>query len=251
MRRSSVRIRWMALLKSITLGQLNKLPFCCINMIEDDFSKFSEQREEIQSRRFGETYTFLKKSLSEIPQILETTGINTQVRQRFVAFGLIDNVVVSLSKEKSAELGLWILATAFQQNFERYVLKINDDTSVIKEIWVEYDLTSPLKLNLERFVWNPTSPNVFVGNSAFQKNTKMSVNVTNFEDDWITLEQFYARDVLVGFGGVEESCLAAEFFRNFSLEKSDLNYETLYHLDEMQNLCDKNSCELRVELINL
>ena len=192
---------------------------------------------------------FLPDSLPIVPKTTEVDNMTIKLRSRFIKSGQIDNLIVYLTKKESITLGLWILGATFQRKYNRYLLKLTEDNSSIKEIQLRFDEdNSNLLIDLCRFDWTPKSPDQFVKDCSFYLNQKISMRVTNKDEDWFTQEQYQNRDVLIGFGGIGGSCLAAEFFLNMGLEFSNVNYEYIKYEYE-RNLANVDSCEMRVELI--
>lgn len=220
---------------------------------------FNEMIEKIKGIEFETQIDFDISSFPEIPENIKTDQIKILLRQRFVRFGLIDNVIIQLTKKDSIALGLWILGTCFQKKFDKYVLHIDSEGSSIKEIWIDFRpkmapkgeiiLDNPhIQKTLKKFVWNANSVEDFTRSTSLYNQQKTSIFVTNPLEDWFTLDQFYKRDILVGFGKIEGVCIAAEFFLNLGLDKSYVNYAYIKY-EYAPNIACENSCEIRAELI--
>lgn len=223
---------------------------------------FRDKADKLKDLDFGAKTEFTSDSFPEIPQSLTTNQIIIHLRQRFVSNGLIDNLIVYLSKENSIVFGLWILGCYFQHNYELYTLKLTNENSAIKEIWIDFrgdrffnvsnqeyfsNNQNP-QVNLDKFCWTADSVENFDLNS-FYFNQKISFYVTNSVEEYFNMEQFYERDILIGFGNIGGGLLGAEFFLNFGLTKSNVNYEYIKYECGL-NLADENSCEIRAELIH-
>jgi hypothetical protein len=222
---------------------------------------FNAKIEKIKGIEFGTRIDFDINSFPHIPEIIKSNRIKVHLRQRFTSFGLIDNVIISITKNDSIALGLWILGSYFQKKFDKYILQLDDDDSLIREIWIDCrpNMTADKKMildnpvidtTLKKFVWTAISVEDLVRSAPVDNNQKISLYVTNSEEDYFTMEQFYKRDILIGFGGIVGGCLAAEFFLNLGLDKSDVNYEYIKYEYLAQNLACESSCEARVELIH-
>lgn len=223
---------------------------------------FRDKAHKFKGLDFGAKTDFTADSFPNIPKSLTTNEIIIDLRQRFVSYGLIDNLMVRLSKETSIAFGLWILGCYFQQNYELYTLKITNENSAIKEIWIDFRSDRFFDVNnqeyflnnqnpqvtLDKFCWTADSVENFDLNS-FYLNQKISLFVTNSVEEYFNMEQFYERDILKGFGNIGGGLLAAEFFLNFGLTKSNVNYEYIKYKFGL-NLADENSCEIRAELIH-
>lgn len=221
---------------------------------------FNEKIEKIKEIEFGTRIDFDISSFPTVPEFINSDRIKIQLRQRFVSFGLIDNVIIHLTKKDSIALGLWILGACFQRKFEKYILQLENEDSSIQEIWIDFrpNTTADKKIildnpqiekTLKKFVWTADSVEDFTRSTSFYNQQKISVYVTNSVEDYFTIEQFYERNILIGFGDIGGGCLAAEFFLNLGLEKSDVTYEYIKYQYAPRNLACKNSCEIRAELI--
>lgn len=223
---------------------------------------FRDEAIKLKDLDFGAKTDFTTDSFPNIPKSLTTNEIIIDLRQRFVSYGLIDNLIIHLSKENSIAFGLWILGCYFQQNYELYTLTITNENSAIKEIWIDFrgdrffdgndhkyflNNQNP-QVTLDKFCWTADSVENFDLNS-FYFNQKISFYVTNSVEKYFNMEQFYERDILIGFGNIGGGLLAAEFFLNFGLTKSNVNYEYIKYEFGL-NLADENSCEIRAELIH-
>ncbi len=211
---------------------------------------FREKVAELKNSEFETQTIFTNDSIPEIPEEIEFEDIFINRRQRFASQGLIDNLEICVSKEVSTALGLWILACYFQKNYETYTLFINDSESKISKIIIEpVNSHINIEVSLEKFCWTAQSVESFSQNAKPYFGEKILMTVTNDQNEVFNLEQFYECDVLTGFGKLGGGLLAAEFFLNFGLEKSDVNYEHIRHSLQPPNLADKHSCESRVMLL--
>lgn len=222
---------------------------------------FRDKAEKLKDLDFGAKTEFTSASLPEVPKSLTTNQIIIDLRQRFVSYGLIDNLIVHLSKGNSIAFGLWILGCYFQKKYERYTLKITNDNSAIKEIWIDFrgnkffdvnnqkyfSINQNPQVTLDKFCWTADSVEHFDHNS-FYFNQKISLYVTNSVEEYLNMEQFYERDILLGFGSIGGGLLAAEFFLNFGLTKSNVNYEYIKYEFALSR-ADENSCEIRAEVL--
>lgn len=215
-----------------------------------NLDKFNDFTNEFSESKFGTKIVFTPNILPNINEITTSDNIFIKLRQRYIRSGQIDNLIVSLSKKESLALGFWILSANFQRKYNKYILKLNHNNSSIKEIWLTFENYSTVQVGLQKFIWRTSSPEEFVENCQFYLNQKISIHVTNKEEDWITIEEFYNRDVLKIFGEIGSSCLMAEFFLNLGLNVSDVNYEYIKHKDQKKNLADEDSCEIRAELFD-
>jgi hypothetical protein len=226
-------------------------------------SVFEDRIKELGKIDFGAKFEFSPDYFPPIPETITDADIYIELRQRFVSYGLIDNLIVHLSKDSSIAFGLWILAAYFQGKYDKYVLRLENENSAIKEVWIDFrgdkvftaGAAEPsfvdnrrIRVRLDKFVWTADSVETFAQNRSPYFNQKISLCVTNTVEDYFTMEQFYQRDVLIGFGEIGGGCLAVEFFLNFGLEKSNVNYEYIKYQYAARNLADENSCEIRAEL---
>lgn len=232
------------------------------------FDIFEDKIKELKKIDFGAKVEFAPDSFPLIPETISDANIYIDLRQRFVSYGLIDNLIVHLSKDSSIAFGLWILAAYFQRKYDKYVLRLNNENSAIKEVRIDFrgdkvftvdaggapdasfQNNRRIHVGLNKFVWTADSVETFASHRAPGFYGKISLYVTNAVEDYFTMEQFNERDVLIGFGEIGGGCLAAEFFLNFGLEKSDVNYEYIKYQYSAQSLADENSCEIRAELIH-
>ncbi len=220
---------------------------------------FNEKIEKIKEIEFGTKTDFDISSFPIVPEFINSDRIKIQLRQRFVRSGLIDNVIIQLTKKDSIALGLWIMGACFQKKFEKYILQLENEDSSIREIWIDFRpnrtddknivLDNPqIQKTLKKFVWTADSVEDFIRSASLSNQQKISVYVTNSLEDWFTIDQFYKRDILLGFGDIDGGCIAAEFFLNLGLDKSDVNYEYINY-EYTPRLARENSCEIRAELV--
>lgn len=229
------------------------------------FEIFKNKVSEIKEIDFGTKIIFDSNSFPDIPEFITTNDVFIELRRRFVSNGLTDNLIIHLSKVDSISFGLWILGSYFQKTHKKYTLKLSNEKSVIKEVWIDFrgdkfiEAESDtqffvndqnIQVTLNKFVWTADSVEDLVDNCAFYFDQKISLYVTNDIEEYFNMERFYERDVLIGFGEVGAGCLAAEFFLNLGLEKSDVNYDYIKYEFRVPSLADESSCEIRAEIIH-
>lgn len=222
-----------------------------INKQYNYFEEIKLIRNQFYLSELGIYNQITKTLFPKVPNNVVISGIKLKLRQRFTTFGLVDSLVLYLSKETSILLGLWILGAAFQNNYEKYYLEISEESSKIKEIRLDFDKTSNIKTKLEEFIWTPKLIEKFSQDIFLNEDSKVLASVTNKEQDVFTNEQFYNRDILRLYGNTFNFCKLAEFFLDFGLSASNSNYEILNQENQQNNLLKQRSAEFRVELQNI
>jgi hypothetical protein len=199
----------------------------------------------------GKVVEFTPDIFTEIPELVCSDEISAVNRNRFVSFGLIDNVVLTVSEESSFLLGQWIMGCFFQKNYPHYTIQLTGKKRGLEYIRLVVAEEWYVRKSLDMFSWNPKNSEQFLYGVTLQRHREMGFRVTNLEDDWFTMEHFHERNVLTGFDGIEGGLLAAEFFLNFGANKEQINYDVLYHLGEPPHIAKDWSCEMRVELSDI
>lgn len=221
-----------------------------------NFTVFKELVSHIEELSFGDKVEILNDLLPTISEITYDKQIFIETRQRFASNGLIDNLIIHLSKKSSIGLGLWILAAYFQRNYEIYLLRLENCESKVKEIRIHFNqsknpfVSRQPKVNLEKFDWTATNVEDFVAEAKFYFGHKIEIILTNETGDFYTIEQFNARDILTGFGEIGGGILMAEFFLNLGLMPSQVNYEYIKYELANRILANEKSCEFRAEIIH-
>lgn len=190
----------------------------------------------------------VSSSFEEIPQKSVCHEINGRLRHRFCVSGLIDNVVLSISQNSATLLGLWLAGISLQLKYPVYRLCLVDSESGINEIWCE-TASGKTDSRKEVFEWKSKDSFEFIDDLSGSKCGKLHFSVTNEKHDWITMDEFYQRNILLGFGGIEQTRQMARTFLNLG-SSSELGYVTLKHLEEnrIAEIADIDSCEFRIEI---
>lgn len=221
----------------------------------------SDLVDNVKDLDFGTGYTFEVESFPEIPQYFSLNETWFELRQRFETIGLVDNLIIHLPKEESLAFGMWILGACFQKKFKRYFLQTRIPDSAIKEVWIDLgiddshnshpDLSTSLQaVELNKFNWTARNVEDFAEIQRSSSSPKILMFVTNSAEDVFTMQHFQERDILVFRGDYSEARIIAEFFLNFGLSSSDVNYEYIKYEISGGNLASAESCELRAELIS-
>lgn len=209
---------------------------------------FRDQISAYSIEKAGNRVNFSFEYFPEVPEKIFSEYIMIQKRERYLSNGKIDNLVMILNKSSSFALGLLIVAVLFQRKFDLYKLRLLNEQNQIREIWIHVDQSPKIHSSLSSFCWEPKLGEKTLPSLINYGNPVATIRLTNEEDDWFNEHQFQSRDIVLGFGDVYGSCMIAEFFLNFGLLENNLNYETLNHQDELDNVLSTRSCELRIEI---
>jgi hypothetical protein len=216
---------------------------------------FATLIDQIEKFEFGEKVEFTSNSLPLIPELIEDHEIYIESRQRFTSNGLIDNIIIYLTKKSAIGLGLWILAAYFQRSKGKYILRLENAKTTVREIWIDFTdktnvfHTSKIIMNLEKFDWIATNVEKFAASHESYFNQNIEVFLSNETENWLSMDEFNARNILIGFGAIGGGISMAEFLLNFGLTPSDINYEYIKYEFSRRSLADESSCEIRAQLV--
>jgi hypothetical protein len=195
--------------------------------------------------------TFDRDNIPAPPDVIQDDLVSIEVRNIHESWGLVDNIVIRLDRTQASALGLWLIAGAVHAPDRTYRLDLLNPSSAIKT--VSFIPQRPdycgVRYTIENFVWRPAELEGWEHESHRYLNQKPRLMVTNAADVYNSRDEYFARDVLSGFGPPGGVCLLAEFFLNFGLESCNLNYDQIKYR-QGPNIADADSCEARVELRN-
>lgn len=202
--------------------------------------------KEIQESTIGEERKFEFSAFDQIPNEDELIGFCADSRQRYLSNGIIDNLIIEITPETSAKLGLFILLAQAQRTSETYTLNILDQDSDVRQIEIYIEERCPVNFELTSFSWVPQLVDEFTADPQLYFGHKPHLVLTNESNEWQSAEALTGRDILMGFGSTGGALVVAEFFLNFSLSSSNVNYDYMKY-EYAPSILDETSCEVRVQ----
>lgn len=202
------------------------------------------------ARPHGETgvspeVVFRRTDLDPVPERIEGTGLELNKRERFASYGLVDNCILTVSREVSSALGAWMVTCLLQRNSRTY--------EVTMGTWrLRLDLRDRhqlMALGIDEWIWAPR-PDLDKRLAELPAEAdRPRVVVCNDDDFYRSIDEWNQRDMVSVSGSATAMLSLGGFFLDFGHPSCTLNYEYIKAVGtSAPDLATPSSCEFRVEL---
>jgi hypothetical protein len=201
--------------------------------------------------RLGRDFVLRPEDVPDIPAHLDATSLRVKARRRREPYGLIDDLVFEASSMAESSFGLWIACAVLRAEEEVCSLRLDRSEDALHFIRLRRELEAMpfIDNRVLAYRWWPRDLETWLSAPHchfFDQRPTLNL-ATELEDD--LMPGSLDRRCVIEINGNDFALLRlAEFFLNFGLTDSDLNYETLGRRPGVGILSDL-SCDIRVQLV--
>lgn len=206
--------------------------------------------DKCDEERRGHDFALRPDDLPDIPAQLDAAALRVKARRRAESYGVIDDLVFEASREAASAFGLWIACAVLRakEDVRSLSLDRSEDALHLVRLRRETEAMPFIVSRVHAYRWWPRDLESWLSapHCHFLDQRPTLILGTELEGDLMP-GSFDRRCVLEISGNDFALLRLAEFFLNFGLPDSDLNYETLGRRPGLGILSDQ-SCDVRVQL---